>query len=217
MSHSAAAGQPVWKKMVFSEIILNKSPAHRIAYIGIMTALCILANTFEIKFADVQYSVTIFTSMLAGILIGPLSGAAAAFLGDFIGYAINSMAYPYYWWVALSVALMAVIAGLFMRLPFSFRGSIYVKLALACIASFFLCSVLINSLGGYYIGLKIYFAKDLLDYFETQWGGQNTFGIYLLYRFFFKGQIFNSIANFVLLFLTVPTLRAIRPLKLDIR
>lgn len=216
MLHSATNEHAGWKRLFFSEIILRKSHAHRIAYIGVMTALCILSNTFEIKFSDTQFSVTIFTSMLAGILIGPLSGAASAFLGDFIGYVINSMAFPYYWWVALSVALMALISGLVMRIPFSFRGGLYVKLTISCFLSFFLCSLLVNSLGGYYIGLKLYFANDLLEYIQTQFGGQNTFGIYLLYRFIWKGQIWNSLLNFVLLFLALPALKSIRPLKLDI-
>ena len=71
--------------------MLSKSKSHRIAYLGVLTALSIVANMFfEIKFLDVQFSITIFISMISGILIGPLFGFLTAFLGDFIGYLYNS-------------------------------------------------------------------------------------------------------------------------------
>ena len=203
-----------WKRFLFSDMLADKSAAKRIAYIAVLAALCIVTNTFEIKFATVQFSFTILSSVLAGMMIGPLFGAAAVFLGDGIGYLINSMGYPYYWWVALSCAMMAVVAGLIMYIPLRFKGSIYVKLALICVLTLILCSVGINSTGMYYIGLKIYMPKDVLAAFEERFGGRQIFGYYLLIRFFILGQIWNSLVNYALLFAIVPALKAIKPLKL---
>ena len=111
-----------WKRFLFSPVLADKTAAKKIAYIAVMAALCIATNMFEIKFASVQFSFTIVSSVLAGILIGPLFGFAAVFLGDGLGYLVNSMGYPYYWWVALSCASMALIAGLVMYLPLRFKG-----------------------------------------------------------------------------------------------
>lgn len=206
---------PFFKRLLFSPLLAEKSAAQRVAYIAVLAALCIVTNTFEIKFATVQFSFTIVSSVLAGMMIGPLFGAAAVFLGDGVGYLINSMGYPYYWWVALSCAMMAVIAGLIMLIPMRFKGSIFVRLALISILTLLVCSVLINSTGMYYIGLKIYMDKGVKAAIEERFGGRNTFFIYLAIRFFILGQIWNSLANYALLFALVPALKAIKPLKLQ--
>ncbi len=204
----------VWKRFLFSEALADKTVAKKVAYIAVISALCIATNMFEIKFATVQFSFTIVSSVLAGILIGPLFGAAAVFLGDGIGYLVNSMGYPYYWWVALSCAVMAVIAGLVMYLPLRFKGSIYVKLALISVATLLVSSVGINSTGMYYIGLRLYMPKEVQAAFTERFGGRQTYFIYLFIRFFLLGQIWNSLVNYAVLFAAVPALRAIKPLKL---
>ncbi len=204
----------VWKRFFFSPVLADKTVAKKVAYIAVIAALCIATNMFEIKFATVQFSFTIVSSVLAGIMIGPVFGFAAVFLGDGIGYLVNSMGFPYYWWVALSCATMALVSGLIMYLPMRFKGSIYVKLALICIATFLICSVAINSTGMYYIGLKLYMPKNVLAAFEERFGGKQTYFYYLLIRFFILGQIWNSLANYALLFAIVPVLKAIKPLCL---
>lgn len=211
------AGHPLWERILLSDLLLEKNHAHRIAYIAILTAFCIATNMFEIKFAATQFSFTILSSVLVGMIAGPLFGVCAVFLGDGLGYLVNSMGYPYYWWVALSCACMALIAGLVMKIPFRFRGSIYLKLALISVLTLVICSAGINSLGMYYIGLPIYMPKDVLRAFEEIFGGRQTFGIYLLIRFFILGQIYNSLVNYALLFAVVPLLRAVKPLKLDLK
>ena len=208
------ATSPLWQSALFSPLLADKSAAKKIAYIAVLTALCIVTNMFEIKFATVQFSFTILSSVLAGMMIGPLFGAAAVFLGDGLGYLVNSMGYPYYWWVALSCAMMAVVAGLIMLIPLRFKGSIYVKLALICIATLLICSVGINSTGMYYIGLKLYMDKGVKAAIEQRFGGRNTYFIYLVIRFFILGQIWNSLVNYALLFFIVPALKAVKPLKL---
>lgn len=209
---------PFWKRTLFSAVMLEKTRSQKIAYAGVVAALCIVSNVFEFKFATVQFSLTVFTSILAGILIGPLLGACAVFVGDGVGYLVNSMGYPYYWWVALSCAGMALIAGLVMNgFRFKFKGAGYVKLAIICVLTFLICSVLVNSLGMYYIGLKLFMPTSVKEAVEARFGGELSFGIYLLIRFFILGQVYNSLFNYALLFCVVPVLNAVKPLKLNIR
>ncbi len=213
----AAVRVPVWKRVLFSSVLADKSAAKKIAYIGVAAALCIATNMFEIKFATTQFSFTILSSVLAGILIGPLFGFCAVFLGDGVGYLVNSMGYPYYWWVALSCASMALIAGLTMAIPLRFKGSLSLKLAFICALVLAVCSVGINSTGMYFIGLKLYMPSDVAEAIATQFGGEWSFAAYLIIRFFLLGQIYNNLVNYALIFILVPALRAIKPLKIQLR
>lgn len=209
---------PLWKRILFSEVLLTKSKATQIAYIGVMAALCIVANMFlEFKTFDVQFSVTVFFSILTGILIGPVFGFCAVFLGDFVGYVYNSWGYMYMPWVGLSVATMALVAGLVMNLPFRFKGSGYVKLAIICLATFFLCTVGISSTGFYLYNKAAGFSTAVVEYVEEHFGGGVSYFGYCCYRLIFKLQILNSIFNYALLFLAVPALNAAKPLKISIR
>ena len=208
--------RPFWQRILFPPLLAEKPAAQKIAYVGVVTALCIVVNTFEIKFLSVQFSFTLFMSVLAGILIGPLFGAAAVLLGDAIGYVISGMGFPYYWWVALSVAVMAVLSGLVMRIPLKVRGSVYLKLAIVAVLTFAVCSVGINTTGMYYLGLPLYTDKKVLDAAMQHFGGTLNFGTYFVIRFFIRLQILNSAVNYALLFAVVPLLNAIKPLKLKI-
>ena len=211
-----SAKQPsVLQKLLFSDVMLSKSYPKRIAYIGVMTGLCIVTGMFlEFKFLDVQFSLTIFMSVLAGVILGPLFGSVAVFLGDFIGYIYNSWGLLYYWWVALSCALMAVIAGLFMRIPWKFKGSGYVKLALISLFILAVCSVGVNTTGFYVYYTQVGFSQRSLALLSEHFGGVNTYWTYALVRLLFLGQIWNSLANYALLFMVMPVLGAIKPLKI---
>ena len=217
-ANAATAGErtPLWKRLLFSDVLLFRPISHKLAYIGVMAALCIAVNTFEIKFADTQFSFSLFTALLAGVMLGALPGAVAVFVGDLFGYLLNSAGMYYYWWVALSLMLMSVIAGLSMRLPLRFRGSLFVKLALVTALTFGLCTVLVNSLGMYYIGNTIFVSQKLIDAINARFDGVWTFWNYVFIRLFVLGQIYNSILNYVLAFLAIPLLNAVKPLKLGL-
>ena len=222
-ARNAAAGPerpekhfPLWQRLCFSQVLLTRSAAHKVAYIGIMAALCIVVNTFEIKFADTQFSFSLFTALLSGVLLGALPGAAAVMVGDLFGYLLNSAGLAYYWWVSLSLMLMAVIAGLVMRIPLHCKGSLLIKLAITTLLTFTLCTVLVNSLGMYYIGNKIFLSQNLIDAINERFGGVWTFGNYVFVRLFVLGQIFNSLLNYVLAFLAIPLLNSVRPLRLGL-
>ncbi len=210
-----AAEHSLLARLLFSDPLLRAGAAKRLAYIAAMAALCIISNMFEIKFATTQFSLTVFTSCLAGILLGAFPGACAVFLGDGIGYLVNSMGYLYYWWVALACAVMAVISGLVMRLPLRFRGGILVKLVLISLLTFFISSVGINTTGMYFIGLKLYFPENVETAVAELFGGRFDFWVYCLIRFLILGQLWNSLLNDFLLFLIVPALVRVRSLGLD--
>ena len=161
---------PLWKKLLFSDVLL-------------MAALCIAVNTFEIKFADTQFSFSLFTALLAGVMLGALPGAVAVFVGDLFGYLLNSAGLYYYWWVALSLMLMAVIAGLVMCIPMHFKGSLFVKLTIVTVLTFSLCTVLVNSLGMYYIGNKMFLSQSLIDAINERFGGVWSFSNYVFVRY----------------------------------
>ncbi len=200
------------KKTFFSPLILKASATKKIAYLGVMTALLVVANTFlEIKFADVQFSLTVFLSALMGVLLGGLPGFIVCFLGDTIGYLFNSMGYIYMFWVGLSTAVCALVSGvIFHGIKFNFKGGIYIKLALITIITFLVCTVGINSTGFYFYNLKMGFSKPVIDYVNEKFGsGVGYFG-YLAYRLIFKGQIFNSIANYALAFVAIPLIIRIK-------
>ncbi len=206
-----------WKRLLYSDLMLGLSDARQIAYIGVMTALSIAVNMFEFKFADTQFSFTVFASILTGIILGPVFGFVAVFLGDAVGFFVNSGAFVYMPWVGLSVAAMALIAGLCMKLPLHFAGSCYVKLAVICVLSLLVCSVGINTTGFYFYYRSVGFTSKALAYIDEHFGGVNMYWTYALARLVFMGQLMNNAANFVLLFAAVPLLKAIKPLKLDIK
>ena len=74
---------------------MEKSGSHRIAYIAVMTAFSVIANMFfEFKLAETQFSLTLAISALTGIILGPIFGFSACFLGDLVGFLYNS--YTFY-------------------------------------------------------------------------------------------------------------------------
>lgn len=218
MSEITKTEIPIWKRILLPKLLLEKSPARQLAYVGVMTALCIIANMWEIKQLDFQFSITIYASVMAGIFIGPLLGFVASFLGDFLGFVVNSWGLTYYWWVALSCGMMAVIAGLVMRIPFRVRGSLYIKLAIVSVLVVAVCSVGINTTGLYlwnkFSGIGF---GSIFPVIEEHFGGQLSYWTYAIARLVFKGQLVNNLLNFALLYITLPALCAIKPLKLHLK
>ena len=57
------------KEVFLSKLLVNATKTQIIAYVGVLTALLVVCNMFfEVKFADIQFSLTIFFSVFAGIL-----------------------------------------------------------------------------------------------------------------------------------------------------
>ena len=189
------------KEFLFSSPTLQgKSHSRKIAYIAVLTALIAAANMFfEFKFADVQFSFTLTISAIVGLLIGPMLGFAACFLGDLVGFLYNSGGFAYMPWVGVSMGLVAFLAGVIVGLESKGGWFLYVKLGLVCIATFCICTVGINTTAFWLLYSKV-------DYWT-----------YLTTRLFIQGQIWNSLVNYALLFIVVPTLNRIKPLKINVK
>ena len=190
-----------WKRLLFSETLETKSHSTKIAYIAVMTAFVVVANMFfEFKLADTQFSLTLLVSALTGILIGPCFGFVACFLGDLVGFLFNSGGFAYLPWIGISMGLTAFIAGVVIGV-FESKNNwfLYVKLALVCVLTFGLCTVAINTTAFWILYSKV------------------SYRTYLVSRLFIQGQIWNSLVNYALLFVVVPTLNRIKPLKIRVR
>lgn len=78
-------------RFIFSPYALKKSVTTRLALMGLATAVMYVANAFlEVKFLDVQFSLTIVLSCATGCVLGPLSGFTVCVLADFLGWLANS-------------------------------------------------------------------------------------------------------------------------------
>lgn len=184
------------KKLLFSEVLVDLSKTQKIAYIAVMSALCVICNMFfEFKLADTQFSLTIFFSAMTGMIIGPLFGFVACFTGDLVGFLYNSAGLPYYPWIGISMGLIAIISGLIMNgLEFKNKFSVYLKIAIVCVLTFVICTIGISTT----MFWIVYNTKKV------------PFTAYLVTRLFVKGQIWNSLFNYALLFALYPMILQIK-------
>lgn len=198
-----------FRSFFFSPETQRMSSGKKIAFIAVFAAFSVVVNMLEFRFLDTQFSCTLAFSVLTGIFIGGGSGFIACMIGDLVGYLIQSFGYFYMPWVGISTGMIALLSGLLYHgLPFRFRGGVYVKLALICLAAFLVCTVGINSTG-FYLYNKHAFSNAVIEYAESRFGGNVTFFVYVCYRLFFKGQIWNSLANYALVFILVSVLRPV--------
>lgn len=187
------------KRLLFPDFFQGKSASQRIAYIALLTAFCVVVNSLEFKFADVQFSFTMLFSILSGILLGSVFGFCACFLGDLVGFLHNSGGYIYMPWVGIALGLTAMIAGaVYHGIPSEKKIWAYGKLTLIALATFLLCTIAINT-----TAFWILYAQMKTSYFT-----------YLFSRLFIQGQIWNSLVNYALTFFLVPILAKIKILKI---
>ena len=192
---------PLYKRLLFTGATAGKDKSTTLAYIAVVTALCVVTNMFfEIKFADIQFSLTICVSALAGVLLGGAFGFVACFLGDLVGFLYNSGGYMYMPWIGLSMGCVALLAGILVcGVQVPVKGGLYIKIGLLSVLSFFLCTVAINTTAFWFLYAK---------------GG--PYFTYLFARIFIGGQIWNSLFNYLLLFILLPGLKKVKALKLSI-
>ncbi len=193
------------QNLVFSRFLKEKSHAKKVAYLGLLTAINVIFNCFlEFKTLDVQFSFTIVVSVITGIFSGAFSGFIVCMLADFIGYLINSFGYVYMPWVGLSTGCLALFSGLIF---IKNSDKIVIKTIIICAISLFVCTILINTTGLYFYYKAIGFTTSVLNYVNEYFGKNVSYFTYILYRLIFKGQIINSIFNFVILFVILPVLK----------
>ena len=179
------------KKLFSSDVLEDCRNSQKIAYIAVMTALSVICNMFfEFKFADTQFSLTLFFSAITGIIIGPTYGFVACFTGDLVGFLCNSGGFMYMPWIGISMGLTAFIAGLVMNVfPSQKKVVIAIKLGVICLLTFIICNVMVNT-----TAFWIVYNTKKVPYIA-----------YLSTRLFVSGQIYNSLVNYCLLFVGYPT------------
>lgn len=151
----------------------------KLTSVAMLTALAVLANMFTIpltpNFSRV-ISFTIVVTFVAGIYLGPISGMTVGFLGDLIAHFINPMGgMGYNWFIGLSCALTGLIAGLVFKL----KLHRLIKLVIALVLSFVICTTLLNN---FWLWLQIivgvkpspsgliqFFTMDKTDIRKTFW------------------------------------------------
>ncbi len=198
---------------VFSPFMQKLSHSKKVAYIGLFTAFLIVCNGFfSFPIGDVQFSLTMFASMLAGVVLGPVFGFASCFIADLIGYFISSGGMFYYFWVGISTSLFAFISGVLFvgKKPSESIWFLTLRVALIVILSFVICTVLVNSTGFYIYNKNIGALTKAIEYANNTFGSELSFLIYLAYRLIFKLQIYNSIFNYALFILVIPILKRLK-------
>ena len=194
-----------------SNYLKGKSQAIKLAYIALITAVNIVGNSFlEFKTLDVQFSFTIFLAVISGMLLGAVFGFVSAFLADLLGYLVSSWGMMYMPWVGLSVALMAFISGVVFKVGKNTNKYLIIKGIIITFSTFIICTVLVNSVGFYYYNKAMGFSTAVLSYVAETFGSEVKFIFYLVYRLIFKGQIFNSIFNYALMFAFIPLAKRLK-------
>lgn len=192
------------KNLLFPDYFKKFSDSKKIAIIGLVTALNVVANAFfEFKLYDIQYSLTCLFSVFSGLILGPLYGFISCVLADAIGFFINNGGGIYMFWVALSTGIMAVISGLLFKNTKK-TSQYIVKCFILCVLILLVCTIGINTTGFYFYNKLSGFQTAFINYATEQFGGKQTYICYTFYRLFFKFQILNSIFNYALIFLLVP-------------
>lgn len=188
-------------RWLLSPLLLSKNRTHQIAYVAVVTAFITVANMFfEFKFSETQFSLTLAISALSGILLGPAPGFVACFLGDLVGFLYHSSGYPYMPWIGIAMGTAAVITGFcFYAIPKNGKWWLYAKLATASILIFAVCTVGINTTAFWFL-----YSKGKVPYFT-----------YLITRIFIQGQIWNTVFNTVVLFISAPILYQMKALRLQ--
>ena len=199
--------------LMFSPFLQGKSHSKKVAYVSLFTAFLIVCNGFfSFPIGDVQFSITIFASLLAGVVLGPIAGFLSCFVADLIGYFISSGGMFYYFWVGLSTSAFALLAGLFFMGVNSQTkiNSLIVRVFFIIVTSFIVCTIIINSTGFYIFNKNVGFLTNVIEYAKNTFGSEVSFLIYLAYRLIFRGQILNSLFNYVLFVIAIPVFKRIK-------
>lgn len=116
----------------------------RIAYIAVLAALSVVCNVFSIPIGPNRYiSFAYIPCFVAGLFMGPVAGLLVGLVGDVLGVLIFQTG-PWIPLITLSSALLGLIPGLISKIP---RLNPYLKIAVAFVIVFFVCTAGFNTLG----------------------------------------------------------------------
>lgn len=166
----------------------NLSSTQKIVYSAIISALCAVANIFDLNISSsLQISFVATVGFVAGYILGGAKAFTACFIGDLVGALINPHG-PYNPIIAIGTGLWGLIPGIIFSY---FKGNRYVKLAISYVISAIIISGLVNTFG-------IYMMYGL---------GKRTFGYYFAtYPF----KLITVFVNFLISFALVKVIDTIR-------
>ena len=159
-NHDLSAEEPVEKKKV------RLRYTKRITYIAVLTAIAVVLKTLGNMFTIVGFriSFTYIAWIVAGVMLGPIGGAAVGLISDAMGTLIGGL--PPNPLLLLSSTLFPVFPALFYRLPLKNE---YLKVVLGSVVSLVVCSLGISTIGLMYI-YNMSFFKTLVTYRLAQVG-----------------------------------------------
>lgn len=122
----------------------NLSKTQKLCYVGILTALAVISNVFDIKVSDVfQISFCSAVGFISGYLLGGGLGFSVLFIGDLLGAIIFPKG-PYNPIIGIGTGLWGLIPGIAYSY---FKGKKEIKLIISFLVGFLTISCLINVVG----------------------------------------------------------------------
>lgn len=134
------------------------SKTQKLAYISVFSALLVTVNILQIPTPLAQLSLVATVACIAGILLGPVSGFAVAFVGDLIAGIIAPLG-VYSPIIGIATSLFGLVPGIVFAY---FKGNDLVKLIVSFVITFILSSVILNTIGLSLIYPKVYVLTDRL-------------------------------------------------------
>ena len=134
------------------------SKTQKLAYISVFSALLVAVNILQIPTPLAQLSLVATVACIAGILLGPVSGFAVAFVGDLIAGIIAPLG-VYSPIIGIATSLFGLVPGIVFAY---FKGNDLVKLIVSFVITFILSSVILNTIGLSLIYPKVYVLTDRL-------------------------------------------------------
>ena len=187
-----------FSRLVFSKTLLGKRTTQKISYMALTTALCAVVNIIEPwKNEIATFSLTLFISGFAGLLLGGVSGFFTCFLGDLLGFFVKPVGI-YAPWIGISNGLTALFVAWCLLLPKA-KKLLPLYLVVACLLGFVFCTC----------GINTWYLKQFR---YPDW----PYFAYLKLRLFVNGQIWNSVFNTVLTVALLPIIIRVKPLKIKV-
>ena len=136
----------------------NLSKTQKLVYTAIFSALLVVVNIFQIPTPLAQFSFVATIACIAGILLGPISGFAVAFIGDLIAGIVAPLG-PYSPIIGIATSLYGLVPGVVFAF---FKGKDLPKIIISFAITFILSSIVLNTIGLSLIYPKVYVLADRL-------------------------------------------------------
>lgn len=191
----------------FSRLFLSSSSGTKIALIAMFTALAVLANALSIDISPSQkITFTYLVAFFAGTFFGGGAGFIIMFLGDLIGFLINSGGGVFWFPTSICTGLLALIPGVIMNVvKFRFKGGVMLKAVIAALITYAAITCCLSALANYaYVKYVVYAGREY----------DKLFSAYLVGKIAFSSVV--AWINYALCFALIPIINSVKGLKLKI-